>query len=327
MIIQRPKVLLTRKWPDRVEDKLCSRFEVELNHDDHPFTGKELLDALKKFDAICPSVTDNLNDTILRSSNGTHRTKILANYGAGLDHIDLIAAEDMGISITNTPDVLTAATAEITVALILAVARRISEGETLIRTGLWSGWNPTQLLSTGVTGKTLGLIGMGRIGQRVAEIAGHGLQMRIQYFSRSKVSTERLNGLKISKVSLERILRTSDFVSIHCTANQDTFGLIGERDLNLMQRHSFLINTARGAIVSEKALAEAVKNKTIAGAGLDVYENEPAVNPALQKESNITLLPHMGSGTIEAREAMGYKVFENLDTFFGGFTPPDLVTP
>ena len=327
MITQKPKVILTRKWPPRVEQKLSSRFEVELNHDDHPFTEKELLNALKNYDAICPSVTDNLDSSILKINDNIHRTKILANYGAGLDHIDLRAAKDAGICVTNTPDVLTSATAEITVTLMLMVARRVSEGANLIRAGLWSGWNPTQLLSTGVTGKTLGLVGMGRIGLRVAEIAGRGLKMRIQYFSRSEVSADRLHGLEVSKVSLEQLLCTSDFVSIHCAANESTFDLIGEKELNMMQSYSFLINTARGAIVNEKALAKAVKNNTIAGAGLDVYENEPAVNPALQKESNIILLPHMGSGTRETREAMGYKVLENLDAFFGGLTPPDLVPP
>ena len=319
----RPKVVLTRKWPHRVEAKLAEQFDVELNVDDHPFTFEEFESALKTADAICPTVTDRLDGRLFDCID--KKVKMLANYGAGTEHIDIEAAHRNGITVTNTPGILTEATAEITIALMLMVARRASEGEQWIRANNWDGWSPTQMLSTGITGKTLGLVGMGRIATRVAEIAGHGFNMTIQYFSRSEVAPEKLAGLTVSRVSLEQLLSTSDFVSIHCPACDETRGLIDADALDLMSKNSFLINTARGSIVDEKALAYAVKNNSIAGTGLDVYEHEPRIHPDLLKSDRVVLLPHIGSGTVETREAMGYRVLENLTAFFAGHSPPNLI--
>lgn len=319
----RPKVVLTRKWPHRVEAKLAEQFDVELNVDDHPFTFEEFESALKTADAICPTVTDRLDGRLFDCID--KKVKMLANYGAGTEHIDIEAAHRNGITVTNTPGILTEATAEITIALMLMVARRASEGEQWIRANKWDGWSPTQMLSTGITGKTLGLVGMGRIATRVAEIAGHGFNMTIQYFSRSEVPSQKLAGLAVSRVSLEQLLSTSDFVSIHCPASFETRGLIDSDALDLMSKNSFLINTARGSIVDEKALAYAVKNNSIAGTGLDVYEHEPRIHPDLLKSDRVVLLPHIGSGTVETREAMGYRVLENLTAFFAGHSPPNLI--
>ena len=319
----RPKVVLTRKWPHRVEAKLAEQFDVELNVDDHPFTFEEFESALKTADAICPTVTDRLDGRLFDCIE--NKVKMLANYGAGTEHIDIEAAHRNGITVTNTPGILTEATAEITIALMLMVARRASEGEQWIRASKWDGWSPTQMLSTGITGKTLGLVGMGRIAMRVAEIAGYGFNMNIQYFSRSEVPSQKLAGLAVSRVSLKQLLSTSDFVSIHCPASFETRGLIDSDALDLMSKNSFLINTARGSIVDEKALAYAVKNNSIAGTGLDVYEHEPRIHPDLLKSDRVVLLPHIGSGTVETREAMGYRVLENLTAFFAGHSPPNLI--
>ncbi len=320
---KRPRVVLTRKWPSRVETKLGEQFDVVLNIDDHPFTFAEFKSAVRTADAICPTVTDRIDEKLFDCSGKT--VKMLANYGAGIEHIDVEAAHRHSIAVTNTPDILTEATAEITVALMLMIARRASEGERRIRSKKWDGWRPTQMLSTGISGKTLGLVGMGRIGIRVAEIAASGFKMPIQYFSRSEVPLNKLAGLRASRVSLEQLLSTSDFVSIHCPASDQTQGLIGADALDLMSKNSFLINTARGSIVDEKALAHALKNKFIAGAGLDVYEYEPRIYPDLLKLERVVLLPHMGSGTLATREAMGFKVFENLTAFFSGQSPPNLI--
>ena len=321
---KRPRVILTRKWPSKVETKLGEKFDVKLNIDDHPFTFAEFESALSEADAICPTVTDRIDAKLLNCANKT--VKILANYGAGIEHIDIEAAHCNGITVTNTPEILTEATAEIAVALMLMIARRASEGERYIRSNRWDGWRPTQMLSTGITGKTLGLVGMGRIATRVAQIASHGFNMPVQYFSRSQVSVEKLAGLEVSRVSLEQLLSTSDFISIHCPASDQTNSLIGSDAFELMSKKSFLINTARGSIVDEKALAYALKAQLIAGAGLDVYKNEPKIYSDLLKLERVVLLPHMGSGTEETREAMGFKVLENLTAFFAGQSPPDLIS-
>ena len=319
----RPLVILTRKWPNQVESELSKHFNVELNPEDRSFTQEEWLRAMERADAICPTVTDTIDASLISHPGKT--VKIIANYGAGVEHIDIESARRGGIIVTNTPEVLTEATAEITIALMLMISRRAVEGEKLVRANRWHGWGITEMLSTSVTGKTLGLIGMGRIATRVAEIAGHGFNMNIQYFSRSQVSLDRISDLDVKRGSLDEILSTSDFVSIHCPVTKDTVRLIDSAALDLMQSHAFLINTARGAIVDEDALASALELGLIAGAGLDVYQNEPTINPRLLVLDNTVLLPHMGSGTRETREAMGMKVVENLRAFFAGHNPPDQV--
>lgn len=318
-----PVVVVTRKWPERVEDRLKQLFNVELNSADTAFTEAQLADALLRADAVCPTVTDRIGSVVLEQP--APRAKLLANFGVGVDHIDLDAARRAGLLITNTPDVLTDATAEIAMVLLLMSARRAAEGERLVRRGEWNGWHPTHMLSTQVTGKTLGLIGMGRIGSRFAHQAGHGFGMKIQYTSRSEVPEQRLLGLDARRVSLEQLLATSDFVSLHCPATDATHHLVDAAALDLMPDHAHLINTARGPIVDEAALATALAEGKIAGAGLDVYEQEPTVHPRLLELEQVVLLPHMGSGAIETREAMGMKVIENLVAFFSGDPPPDLV--
>ena len=315
--------MVTRKWPERVEARLNELFAVELNATDVPFTAEQLADALRRADALCPTVTDRIDASLLEGA--AVRAKLIANFGVGVDHVDLSAVRRAGLALTNTPDVLTDSTAEIAMALLLMSARRAAEGERLVRRGDWNGWHPTHMLSTQVTAKTLGLVGMGRIGSRFAYQASRGFGMKIQYTSRSEVPPQRLVGLEATRVPLEQLLATSDFVSLHCPATEETRHLIDAQALDLMPARAHLINTARGPIVDEDALATALTEGKIAGAGLDVYEREPEVHPRLLTLEQVVLLPHMGSGTTEAREAMGMKVIENLQAFFGGQRPPDLV--
>jgi len=320
---KKPVVVVTRKWPESVEAQLLELFDVELNSADRAFTSSELADSLQRADALCPTVTDRLDDALFEQPEP--RAKLIANFGAGVDHIDLSAARRAGLSVTNTPDVLTDATAEIAMALLLMSARRTAQGERAVRRGAWHGWHPTHMLSTQVTGKTLGLIGMGRIGSRFAHQAHHGFGMNIKYTSRSKVPDQRLSGLDATRVSLEQLLASCDFVSVHCPATAETRHLLDAARLDLMPKHAHLINTARGPIVDEAALATALSDGKIAGAGLDVYEQEPTVHPRLLDLDQVVLLPHMGSGALETREAMGMKVVENLRAFFEGELPPDLL--
>ena len=321
---KRPLVVVTRKWPGRVEARLSELFDVELNSADTPFGEAQLVDALMRADALCPTVTDRLDGAVLGRADS--QAKLLANFGAGVDHIDMGAAQRAGLRVTNTPDVLTDATAEIAMALLLMSARRTAEGERLVRRSAWNGWHPTHMLSTQITGKTLGLIGMGRIASRFAYQAARGFGMKIQYATRSQVPAQRIEGLGAKRVALEQLLATSDFVSVHCPATAETRHMLDATALALMPRHAHLINTARGLIVDEPALATALATGKIAGAGLDVYEREPIVFPQLLELEQVVLLPHMGSGAIETREAMGMKVIENLTAFFSGDQLPDLVT-
>lgn len=321
MASNKPKVVVTRKWPQRVEAALQSLFDVQLNPSDVPLTAAQLSDALARADALCPTVTDRLDRTVLEG--GEVRAKLLANFGVGVDHIDLAAAQGAGLQVTNTPDVLTDATAEIAMALLLMTARRTAEGERLVRRGDWRGWHPTHMLSTLVTGKTLGLVGMGRIGSRVARQAGLGFGMQILYAARSDVPPTRLAGLDATRVELPELLQRSDFVSLHCPATPATHHLLDAAALARMPPHAHLINTARGPVVDEAALVEALASGKLAGAGLDVYEQEPVVHPGLLDLEQVVLLPHMGSGAVETREAMGMKVVENLQAYFGGGEPPD----
>ncbi|MCR9258399.1 MAG: D-glycerate dehydrogenase [Pseudomonadaceae bacterium] len=317
------KILVTRRWPETVKAKLTALGEVTLNEADQPLTGDELTQALQDYDVICPTVTDRLDAQVLQAEDV--RTRLLANFGVGFNHIDLSATQRLGIAVTNTPGVLTAATAEITLTLMLMTARRAAEGERHVRSGRWQGWSPTHMLSTQVSGRVLGIVGMGRIGVAVARMAYHGLGMQIVYTSRSPLDEALARELKTSHLSLPELLAGSDFVSLHCPATPETRHLLNTETLALMQPHAFLINTARGDIVDETALVTALQQQQIAGAGLDVYEHEPQLQSGLDTLEQVVLLPHMGSGTRQTREAMGLRALDNIAAFAAGRSLPDEV--
>lgn len=318
----KPRVIVTRRWPAAVEEALAARFDTRLNADDHPFTGEEMAEALCSADALCPTVTDSLGANLFRPGM---RVRIVGNYGVGYNHIDVAAARRQGIVVTNTPGVLTDCTADLAMTLILMCARRAGEGERELRAGEWTGWRPSHMVGSRVTGKTLGIVGMGRIGQATARRARHGFGMRIACYSRSPVPPAVLDELQAKQVSeLDELAAHVDFLSLHCPVTPETHHLIDARRLALMRRTAYLINGSRGPLVDEQALANALASGRLAGAGLDVYEREPEVCDVLPGLDNVVLLPHMGSSTAETRDAMGMRVVENLDRFFAGEEPPDI---
>ncbi len=320
----RPKVLLTRRWPETVEARMAEVFDLDLNRADRPLGQDDIRNAMGSYDAILPTVTDRLPAPVFEMPQA--RTKILANYGVGFAHIDTDAAKSRGITVTNTPDVLSECTADIAMTLLLMVARRATEGERELREGKWSGWRPTHLIGTKVSGATLGIIGFGRIGQAMAQRAHFGFGMKILVQNRSAVPHEVLARYGAEQVSsVDDLLPRCDFVSLHCPGGAANRHLINARRLDLMRKDAFLINTARGEVVDEHALAQALWFGTIGGAGLDVFEREPHVSEELLGADNAVLLPHLGSATRETREAMGFRVMENLVDFFGGKTPRDRV--
>ena len=323
---QKPVVLLTRRWPEAVEAALAEKSTMILNDADVPYSAAELAAALTQADAVCPTVTDALTaDVFAAASKLGIRAKLLANFGVGYNHIDIASARANGLEITNTPGVLTAATAEIAMTLLLMCARRAGEGERLVRNGDWQGWHPTHMLSTQVTGKTLGIVGMGRIGIAMARQAHRGFGMRVVYSGRSRLAESVGLELGAEFLSLDELLATADFVSLHCPATPETRNLIDARALTLMRKDAVLINTARGDLVVEDDLVEALKNAEIAGAGLDVYAHEPSVPAELQALEQVVLLPHMGSGTRETREAMGLCAMANLQAYFAKQRLPNAI--
>jgi len=322
--VTRPTVILTARWPAPVEAEFMTRYEVTFNRDDHPFAPDELQQALRNFDAVCPTVVDPLTAEVMAVE--PLRCRILANFGVGVNHIDLQRAKALGIIVTNTPGVLTDCTADLALTLLLMVARRAGEGERLVRSGGWKGWRPTQLLGTRVSGKTLGIIGMGRIGQAVASRAVYGFGMKILYYHPRPLGDDVLAGLLAEGCStIDELLPHCDFVSLHCPGGTRNRHLIDGYRLSLMSPHAYLINTSRGDVVDTEALIHALKDGGLNGAGLDVYENEPQLNPELATLDNVVLLPHLGSATNETREAMGFRVLQNLDAFFSGQTLPDQI--
>ena len=325
MAARKPKVIVTRKLPDPVETRMCELFDTELNLTDAPMTRAQLSDAVARADVLAPTITDKIDATLLEKAGP--KLKLIANFGAGVDHVDVAAANARGITVTNTPGVLTEDTADLTMALIMAVARRIVEGANLTQAGGFTGWTPTWMMGHRITGKRLGIIGMGRIGQAVARRArAFGLQ--IHYHNRKPVSPRIAEDLGATYwESLDQMLARMDIISVHSPHTPATYHLLSARRLRLLQPHAILINTARGEIIDETALAELLAQGAIAGAGLDVFEFEPRINPKLLKLPNAVLLPHMGSATIEGRIDMGEKVIINIRTWMDGHKPPDRVIP
>jgi glyoxylate reductase len=322
---KKPLVVVTRKLPDVVETRMCELFDARLNLDDQPMSPAELSEAVRSADILVPTVTDRIDKALIEQAGP--QLKLIANFGNGVDHIDVAAAIERGITVTNTPGVLTEDTADMTMALILAVARRIVEGAKVIPSGQWSGWTPTWMLGSRITGKRLGIVGMGRIGQALARRArAFGLQ--IHYHNRRRVAPSIEEELEATYwESLDQMLVRMDIVSINCPHTPATYHLLSARRLKLLQPHAIVINTARGEIIDEDALARMLQDGELAGAGLDVYENEPVVNPKLLGLPHVVLLPHMSSATIEGRMDMGDKVIINIRTWMDGHKPPDRVIP
>lgn len=302
---------------------MAELFDVALSANDHAFSKEELLKAVQSCDVLVPTVTDRIDAEIINGASD--RLKLIANFGAGVDHIDLEAARQRGIMVANTPGVFTEDTADMTMALILSVPRRLAEGEKLMRSGKWEGWAPSAMLGHRVGGKLLGIIGMGRIGLAVARRA-RAFGLSIHYHNRKRLPEAIEEELGASyHASVDTLLRISDVVTIHCPHTQETHNLVSAQRLAKMKPSAYLINTARGEIIDEKAMIEALKVGRIAGAGLDVYTQEPDVNPDLLTLDNVVLLPHLGSATIEGREASGGKVIANIRAWADGHRPPDQV--
>jgi len=319
----RPSVLVTRRLPQAVEDRLADQFDAAFNVEDRALSAAEIGDAMLRYDALVPTVTDRV--TAEHFAVSRRRVEIVANFGAGFEHIDLDAARAAGVVVTNTPGVLTEATAEIAILLMLMTMRRASEGERELRAGAWTGWRPTHMLGRGLAGATLGLVGFGRIAQAAAAKA-RTLGMKIRYFSRNSASPEIEASLDAERIStLNELATSADVLSIHVPGGPATFHLINRDVLGLMQPDAILINTARGNVVDEAALAQALAEGRLAAAGLDVYEGEPAVHPGLLEHPRTVLLPHLGSATLETRVAMGMQAAANLEAFFSGAEPPNRI--
>ena len=323
MTQKKPLVVVTRRLPDVIETRMMELFDARLNVSDEPMSQAQLIEAVQQADALVPTVTDRIDAGIIAQAGPNLR--LIASFGTGVDHIDLKTARQRGINVTNTPGVLTEDTADMTMALVLAVPRRLAEGERLVRSGDWNGWSPTSMLGHRIWGKRLGIIGMGRIGQAVARRA-RGFGLSIHYHNRRRVHEEIEEELEATYwESLDQMLSRMDIISVNCPHTPATYHLLSARRLKLMQPHAYIVNTSRGEVIDENALTRMLDGKEIAGAGLDVYEHEPAINPKLLNLQNVVLLPHMGSATIEGRIAMGEKVIINIKTFADGHTPPDRV--
>jgi glyoxylate reductase len=325
MTARKLKVVLTRKLPEPVETRMRELFDTELNLDDRPMDAAALQAAAARANVLVPTITDRIDASIL--DHAGPNLKMIANFGAGVDHIDVAGAVERGLIVTNTPGVLTEDTADMTMALVLAVARRIVEGAELVQRGEFVGWTPTWMTGRRIWGKRLGIVGMGRIGQSLARRA-RAFGLSVHYHNRKPVSPaieEELGATYWD--SLDQMLARMDFISVNCPHTPATYHLLSARRLKLMQKHAILVNTARGEIVDEATLAEMLKAGELAGAGLDVYEREPAINPALLGLHNVVLLPHMASATLEARMDMGERVILNIKTLQDGHRPPDRVIP
>jgi glyoxylate reductase len=325
MVRRKPRVVVTRKLPEAIETRMMELFDARLNDSDTPLTKAALIEAIKSAEILVPTVTDRIDSSVIAHANPELR--LIANYGTGVDHIDVEAAYARGITVTNTPGVLTEDTADMSMALILAVSRRLVEGERLARSGEWSGWSPTSMLGHRITGKRLGILGMGRIGSAVARRA-RGFGLAIHYHNRRPVPEALENELEATYwESLDQMLARVDIISVNCPHTPATFHLLSARRLALLRPTAIIVNTSRGEVIDEAALTRMLRNRQLAGAGLDVFEHEPAINPRLRELDNVVLLPHMGSATIEGRIDMGEKVVINIKTFVDGHRPPDRVLP
>ncbi|WP_407049009.1 2-hydroxyacid dehydrogenase [Methyloraptor flagellatus] len=321
----KPLVVVTRRLPDVIETRMRELFDARLNIEDKPMTQAELVEAVKTAEVLVPTVTDHLDAAVL--SQAGPQLRLVANYGNGVDNIDVQTALNRGITVTNTPGVLTEDTADMTMALILAVPRRMAEGIKVMQSDGWKGWSPTWMLGHRIWGKRLGIVGMGRIGQAVARRA-KAFGMSIHYHNRRRlpgVVEEELEATYWE--SLDQMIARMDVISIHCPHTPATYHLLSARRLKLIRPESYIVNTARGEVIDENALARMLDADELAGAGLDVFEHEPAVNPKLAKSARVVLLPHMGSATVEGRIDMGERVIINIKTYMDGHRPPDRVLP
>lgn len=321
----RMKVIVTRRLPEPVETRLKELFDTKLRHDDTPMTRAELVEAVQNCDVLVPTITDNIDGALLGRAG--QNLKLIANFGAGIDHIDVETARQRGILVSNTSDVVTEDTADMTMALLMAVVRKIPEGLNAMQSGKWSGWSPTAYLGGRLGGRRLGILGMGRIGQAVARRAqAFGLQ--IHYHNRRRLRPEIENQLDATYwESLDQMVARMDIVSINCPHTPSTFHLMNARRLRLLKSSAVIVNTSRGEVIDENALTRMLRAKELAGAGLDVYENGTDINPRLRALENVVLLPHMGSATLEGRIEMGEKVIINIKTHADGHRPPDMVVP
>jgi glyoxylate reductase len=311
--------------PEAVETRMSELFDVELREDDRPMTRQELVSAMNRADVLVPCVTDQIDAGLLGQAG--EKLKLIANYGAGVDHIDVHTARQRGILVSNTPGVVTEDTADMTLALILAVTRRIPEGLAVMQAGKWQGWSPTAFMGGRIGGKRLGILGMGRIGQAVARRAAV-FGMQVHYHNRRRLHEEIEADLEATYwESLDQMIARVDILSINCPHTPSTFHLMNARRLKLMKSTAVIVNTSRGEVIDENALTRMLRSGDIAGAGLDVFEHGKDVNPRLRELENVVLLPHMGSATLEGREEMGEKVIINIKTFDDGHRPPDLVVP
>ena len=320
---KKPLVFITRRLPDQIQARMMELFDTRLNESDTPLSQGELIQAVQSADVVVPTVTDSIDRKVIAASGP--QLKLIASFGTGVDHVDLAAAREHDILVTNTPGVLTEDTADMAMALLLAAPRRLTEGDRLVRDGSWQGWAPTSMLGQRIWGKRLGIIGMGRIGQAVARRA-LGFGLTIHYHNRKRVHAEIEEELDATWwESLDQMLAHMDLITIHCPSTPATFHLLSARRLKLIRPTSYIVNTSRGHAIDETALAMLLEQGSIAGAGLDVYENEPAINAKLLKLENVVLLPHMSSATVEGRLDMGEKVLINIQTWADGHMPPDRV--
>jgi glyoxylate reductase len=320
---RRPLVIVTRKLPDVIETRLMELFDARLNRDDRPFGEEALKAALGRAEVLVPTVSDRLSAGVIAAAGP--KLRLIASFGNGVDHIDLAAAKTRGIVVTNTPGVLTEDTADMVIALLLAVMRRLGEGMRLVRAGEWEGWSPTSMLGQRVGGKRLGIVGMGRIGSAVARRA-RALGMAVHYHNRRRVAAEAESALEATWwESLDQMLARMDIVSVNCPHTPATYHLLSARRLKLLRPTAIVVNTSRGEVIDENALIRMLRAQELAGAGLDVFEHEPAVSPRLLELDSVVLLPHMGSATLEGRIEMGEKVLINIKTFADGHKPPDRV--
>ena len=317
------RILITGHLPENVISPLKEKYQVEMNQEDRPMDRQAIISGVKDKHGLLPMLGDSINEEVL---NCAPHLKMIANFGVGYNNIDVRAATARGIMVSNTPGVLTDATAELAFALILAVSRRIVEGDRMVREGRFKFWAPMLFLGREVTGKTLGIIGMGKIGKAVA-IRARAFDMRILYHNRKRIDSKEEKTLRAEYVDLKTLLKESDFVSLNVPLTEETKHLIGKNELSLMKSTAFLINTSRGPVIDEKALVEALRTRKIGGAGLDVYENEPSLTPGLTELDNVILLPHVGSGTLETRIKIGTLAVENLIAGLEGRKPPNLVNP